>query len=90
MVSKFCPLRTHNQCGKCHNYNYLLKDDFDTFHLYTDNKCHMHLLSTKKVNKIKDIAKVKEYSSAIRLEFFNESNEEIKKIIDEANHQLSI
>ena len=50
----------------------------------------MHLLSTKKVNKIKDIAKVKEYSSAIRLEFFNESNEEIKKIIDEANHQLSI
>lgn len=90
MVSKFCPLRTHNQCGKCHNYNYLLKDDFDTFHLYTDNKCHMHLLSTKKVNKLKDISKVKEYSSAIRLEFFNESNEEIKKIIDEANHQLSI
>ena len=66
MVSKFCPLRTHNQCGKCHNYNYLLKDDFDTFHLYTDNKCHMHLLSTKKVNKIKDISKVKQYSSAIR------------------------
>ena len=50
----------------------------------------MNLLYTKKVNKLKDISKVKEYSSAIRLEFFNESNEEIKKIIDDAKHQLSI
>ena len=50
----------------------------------------MHLLSTKRINKIKDISRVKEYSSAIRLEFYNESNEEIKKIIDETIHQLSI
>ena len=70
--------------------NYILKDDYDEFILYTDNKCQMHLLANKKLNKIKDIKKIINYSSAIRLEFFNESNEEIKKIIDEVNHQLSI
>ena len=50
----------------------------------------MHLLADKVTNKIKDIPKIKEYSSAIRLEFYNETLEEIKKIIDEVNHQLSI
>ena len=90
MISKYCPLKVHHQCGKCHLNNYVLKDDYDEFILYTDNKCQMHLLANKKLNKIKDIKKIINYSSAIRLEFFNESNEEIKKIIDEVNHQLSI
>lgn len=90
MISKFCPLKTHNQCGKCHLNKYILKDDYDKFILYTDNKCQMHLLSHKKINKINDIPKIIKYTSAIRLEFYDESNNEIKKIIDETLHQLSI
>ena len=90
MISKYCPLKIHNQCGKCHLNNYILKDDYDEFILYTDNKCQMHLLANKKLNKIKDINKIIKYSSTIRIEFYNESIEEIKKIIDEVNHQLSI
>lgn len=90
MISKYCPLKNHNQCGVCKNNNYLLKDEYDSFYLYTDNKCQMHLLAKDKINKIKDVPKVKEYCSRIRLEFFNENEEEIKKIIDLTLHQLSI
>ena len=90
MISKFCPLNCLGQCGKCHLNEYELKDDYTSFPIYTDKKCQMHLLADKVTNKIKDIPKIKEYSSAIRLEFFNETPEEIKKIIDEVNHQLSI
>ena len=90
MVSKYCPLKVHNQCGKCHQNKYIIKDDYDEFNLYTDKNCYMHLLTSKKLNKIKDIPKIKKYTTKIRLEFYNESNEEIKKIIDETLHQLSI
>ncbi len=88
MISKYCPLRVFNQCSKCKNNIYELNDEYEDFLLYTDNKCQMHLLSKDKLNKIKDISLIKNYSKRIRLEFFNESNEEIKKIIDEVNHQL--
>ena len=90
MISKFCPLKCQNECGKCHLNEYELKDEYTSFPIYTDNKCQFHLLADKITNKINDISKIKKYSSAIRLEFYNESNEEIKKIIDEVNHQLSI
>jgi hypothetical protein len=90
MISKFCPLNCLGQCDKCHLNEYELKDDYTSFPIYTDKKCQMHLLADKVTNKIKDIPKIKEYSSAIRLEFYNESLEKIKKIIDEVNHQLSI
>ena len=71
MISKFCPLNCLGQCGKCHLNEYELKDDYTSFPIYTDNKCQMHLLADKVTNKIKDIPKIKEYSSAIRLEFYN-------------------
>ena len=31
MISKFCPLKTHNECGKCHHNTYLLKDEYDLY-----------------------------------------------------------
>ena len=51
MVSKYCPLKVANQCGKCHKNKYIIKDDFDEFNIYTDNNCHMHLLTSKKLKK---------------------------------------
>ena len=90
MYSKYCPLKKYNECGKCKNNTYILEDEYDKFYLYTDEECCMHLLTNKKINKINDIKKIKNISSAIRIELFNETNEEIKKIIDEVNHQLSI
>lgn len=81
MTSKYCPLRVFNQCGKCKNTQYILKDDYGTFPIYTDDSCYMHLLSNKPINKENDIEKLSPYVSYFRLNFTNETKEEVKEII---------
>lgn len=82
MTSKYCPLKQYNQCGKCKNKNYLLKDEYGTFPIYTDNSCYMHILSNKPINRERDIAKLLPYVSYFRLNFTNENKDETLKIID--------
>lgn len=89
MTSKYCPLRVFNQCGKCKTTNYQLKDEYGVFDIYGDDKCYMHLLSSKPSNKIKDIQKLLPYVSYFRLNFTNETSEEVEKIINEfKNHKV--
>lgn len=81
MTSKYCPLRVFNQCGKCKKNSYVLKDDYGTFPIYTDESCYMHLLTNKPINKEKEIEKLLPYVSYFRLNFTNETYEEVKEII---------
>ena len=81
MTSKYCPLRVFNQCGKCKKNSYVLKDDYGTFPIYTDDSCYMHLLSNKPINKEKEIEKLLPYVSYFRLNFTDETYEEVKEII---------
>ena len=81
MTSKYCPLKVINQCGKCKKNQYILKDDYGTFPIYTDDSCYMHLLSSKAINKEKEIEKLLPYVSYFRLNFTNETKEEVIDII---------
>ncbi len=82
MTAKYCPLKHYNQCGLCKNNHYILKDEYGSFPIYTDNNCYLHILSNKPLNRKKDIIKLLPYVSYFRLNFTDESKIETLKIID--------
>ena len=88
MTLKYCPLRRYNECGKCNQNKYVLKDEIGTFEIY-HNDCITHIINSKPLNLIDDLDKLNPYVSNFRLQFTNESKDEVNKIINEFKEKIN-
>ena len=88
MTMKYCPLKRYNECGKCKNNTYKLKDDIGEFYLY-NNDCINHIINGKPLNLIDDLNEITKYTNRIRLQFTIESKEEIIKIVNNYKEKLN-
>ena len=88
MTLKYCPLRRYNECGKCNQNKYELKDDLATFGIYHDN-CITHIVNEKPLNLIDDLKQIIPNVKRIRLQFTLESPDEVKRIVSEYKEKLN-
>lgn len=87
MHTKYCPLRALNMCGKCKSSNYALEDKYESFPIIFNDDCTLNILNSKRLNILDDLDKLNGMS-AFRLIFTNESNEEIKEILENAKDKI--
>lgn len=88
MFTKYCPLKTMNQCGNCKTKRYELKDEHGTFPILTHEDCSTTLLNGKTLNLLDELQSIKGIE-AFRLNFTIESKEQVLKIIEEAQGKLN-
>lgn len=81
MTMKYCPLKSFNLCGKCKSHTYKLKDDIATFSITHDEGCITSILNDKPLNLIDEIRNLSLYIDRFRLDFTNESKEEVIDIL---------
>ena len=89
MTLKYCPLRRYGECGKCNHNNYKLKDEIASFEIYHDDDCITHIINEKPLNLIDELELILPLSNRIRLQFTNESYDEVKKIVNQYKEKLS-
>lgn len=93
MITKYCILNTHvnnnDVCNICKNdKEYYLKDRMnEKYRILTDNLCNNIIMSSKKINLLD---KINEYKNIgiknFRIQFLDESFDEVKNIINNINH----
>ena len=88
MTLKYCPLRRYGECGKCNNNKYEISDDKATFGIYHDG-CITHIINEKPLNLIDDLRKIMTLSNRLRLQFTDESPEEIIRIVNQFKEKLN-
>ena len=89
MTLKYCPLRRYNECGKCNQNEYKLKDEIGTFEIYHDDKCITHIINEKPLNLVDDLNQITPYVNRLRLQFTNESYEDVIRIVSEFKNKLN-
>ncbi len=96
MLSKYCPITTHDGSGKlncnlCENNNYYLADESGGFYrLVRDGDCNIKILNKQAdslFRKVDEFYKLK--ITNFRLNFTNESKKETKEIILKFKQKLS-
>lgn len=55
MFTKYCPLKKMNQCGKCRENKYVIKDDYEEFPIINHDDCTVTILNGKTLNLIDDL-----------------------------------
>lgn len=88
MFTKYCPLKTMNQCGVCRTKRYELKDEHGSFPIITHDDCTTTLLNGKTLNLLDEIHGIKGIE-AFRLDFTVESNEQVVETINKALSKLN-
>ena len=88
MISKYCPITKSEgvnklDCNLCVNNNYSLIDDKDkTFPLIRDTGCNIRVVNFKPINNIYQLGKYSKIGiTSFRVEFTNESQAEVRKIL---------
>lgn len=87
LYTKYCPLERMDQCGACKSTNYELKDDQGSFPVITHDDCSTTILNGKILNLLDELHNIKGVE-AFRLNFTIESEEEVRKIIMQAQGKL--
>lgn len=88
LFTKYCPLKKLNQCGKCKENQFILKNGLDTFPIVSHEDCTCTILNGKELNLIDEIKDIKGVE-AFRLNFTLESSEEVKSVIKQAYESLN-
>lgn len=88
MTTKYCALKRYNECGKCNNHTYYLKDDKNKF-LTLRNNCITYIYNEKKLNLIDELNELTKYTNRIRLQFTVESASEVRKVINNYLEKIS-
>ena len=83
MVMKYCPLKEVNGCNHCNkDMIYYLKDSNDKMYPVINNDCMTHILHYKIIDKTNELMKYKNMGiCSFRLELFDETKENIEKIV---------
>lgn len=88
MTTKYCPLKRYGQCGICNQHKYYLADEKGKFEIYHVG-CITHIINEKPNNLIDDLDFITKYVKRLRLQFTNESSDEIIKIVDQFKERLN-
>lgn len=88
MHTKYCPLKRLNMCGECKKRNFALKDKFETFPLMFNDDCTINILNGKILNLIDDISTLTNVNF-YRLRFFDESKDDVKRIITIVQNRIN-
>ena len=89
MTLKYCPLRRYGECGKCNDNNYKLKDEIASFEIYHDDNCITHIINEKPLNLIDELDLILPLANRIRLQFTNESYDEVIKIVNQYKEKIN-
>lgn len=82
MVLNHCLIKSNDQCPNCKNNKYFLKNMQNNLYPIISKNCQTHILNHEKINLLHQIEYLKNIGiTNFRLEFFDESNEEILEII---------
>ena len=79
MVTKYCPLKRLNMCGKCKTNQFSLKDDFADFPLKFNDDCSITIWNSRILNLVDDLDGLQDVT--IRLVFTTEDSETMKAVI---------
>lgn len=80
MVTRYCPLKALNQCGKCKQNEYSLKDEYGVFPILSHENCTTTILNGKILNLIDDLENIKNVHT-FRIQLTKESYEESLNIL---------
>lgn len=87
MFTKYCPLKVFNQCGKCKNNNYILKDEYGYFPIISHEDCTTTIVNGKNLNLIDDLENIKNINT-FRIQLTTETYEESLEIIKKFKNKL--
>lgn len=88
LVTRYCPLKTLNQCGTCRTKRYEIKDELFSFPLLLHQNCDTTILNGKTLNLIDEMPRIKGVEM-FRLNFTTENTAEVRKIITIAQGKLN-
>lgn len=87
MFTKYCPLKSMDQCGVCKSNQYVIKDEHGSFPIITHEDCTTTILNGKTLNLLDDLEGINGIE-AFRLNFTVESKEQVEKTIRSALSKL--
>jgi len=88
MFTKYCPMKTMDQCGVCKTKRYELVDEHGTFPIISHDDCTTTILNGKTLNLLDELQRIKGIE-AFRLNFTVESEEEVVNTINKALSKLN-
>ena len=88
MFTRFCPLKVMNQCGKCKENEYILKDEHGYFPIESHNDCTTTILNGKILNLIDELENIKNIS-VFRIQLTKENYNESINIIKMFKKKMS-
>lgn len=88
MFTKYCPMKTMDQCGVCRVKRYELKDEHGAFPIINHDDCTTTLLNGRVLNLLDELQNIKGVE-AFRLDFTIESKEEVESILQQAAGKLN-
>lgn len=97
MITKYCPMnmiinKDNKKCNLCKINKYSLKDiDNNIYPLEPDNTHIVHILDNKNYNLLDNLESLIDYGiSSFRVELYDESKEEIEKIIKKIRNSYEL
>ncbi|MDO4467873.1 MAG: U32 family peptidase [Bacillota bacterium] len=87
LFTKYCPLKKMGQCGLCKKKKYILRDDKDEFPILSHEDCTTTILNGMVLNLLDEMPSL-DHIEAFRLQFTNESAQEVKRVISLAKQKL--
>lgn len=88
MFTTYCPLKVFNQCGKCKQNEYIIKDEYGSFPIESHKDCTTTLLNGKNLNLIDDLENIKSINT-FRIQLTKESYDEAVNIINMFKDKLN-
>lgn len=88
MFTTYCPLKVFNQCGKCKQNEYIIKDEYGSFPIESHKDCTTTLLNGKNLNLIDDLENIKGINT-FRIQLTKESYDEAVNIINMFKDKLN-
>lgn len=87
LVTKYCPLKKMDQCGRCQTHRYQIEEEHGTFPIMVSQNCNATVLNGKVLNLLDEMSGIQGVE-AFRLNFTIESAEEIAAVVAKAQAKL--
>lgn len=87
MFTKYCPMKTMDQCRVCKTKSYALKDEHGSFPILSHADCTTTILNGRTLNLLDELPTLKGIE-ALRLSFTVESKEQVLNVIQMAADKL--
>ena len=89
MTMKYCPLKRQGLCGKCKQNKYHLVDKFGKFLILPIKDCYVEIYNDLPLNLINEVTRLTDYVDRFRLEFVDETVQEVIDVISNLKEIMS-